>query len=152
MSDQLVGPLATLLHAVEFAGKYPKEIEEIFVKLIPKKDGTTRPIVLFRSLTRLMGKARKPGVAKWGQDFASGAIFNNSGGRRIADGIWRLAWRNYLELGEHKHAAEIMWDLKKAFETLDRDTLWEMGERYSYPMDALRLSLGTYAMTGRLQL
>ncbi len=40
-----------------------------------------------------------------------------------------------------------MWDLKKAFEGLDRDILWEMGERYG-----LRLSLGTYAMTRRLQL
>ena len=65
MSDQLVESLATLLHAVEYAGKYPKEIEEIFVKLIPNKDGTTRPIVLFRSLARLMWKAMKPAVAKW---------------------------------------------------------------------------------------
>ena len=87
-----------------------------------------------------------------GKYVANGAIFNNSGGRRIADGIWRLAWRNYLKLGDHKHAAEIMWDLKKAFETLDRDTLWEMGLRFDYPMDVLRVSLGTYAMTRRLQL
>ncbi len=65
LSDQLVGSLAGIMHAIDYSEKFPKNLGDILVKLIAKKDGTTRPNVLFRAIARIMGKATKNEVAKW---------------------------------------------------------------------------------------
>ncbi len=39
-----------------------------------------------------------------------------------------------------KWTCEVLWDLKKAFENVDRNLLWKKAEEAGYPLDIVRLS------------
>ena len=62
----------------EYGGCYPRFLEQVVVKLLAKKDGGSRPIMLFRCLFRVHCKARKGIVTKWEKEVAAGKAFNNA--------------------------------------------------------------------------
>ena len=52
LSDPLLAILAKLYRLAEAYGGYPSELAQMLIKMIPKTDGTCKPIVLFRSVYR----------------------------------------------------------------------------------------------------
>lgn len=56
LSDPMIESLAKLYRLAEAYGGYPEELAHMIIKMIPKTDGTSRPIVLFRSVYRLHGR------------------------------------------------------------------------------------------------
>ena len=127
------------------------------IKLLANKDGTPRPVMLFRTVYRAHAKVRKPIVTKLELERAAGRGFNNSPGENIIDEVYRTSLRNVLAMvrAEHEgwseeagHTLEILWDLRKAFEQVDRQRLWEKGESIAYPPVLLRLSLRTHTHGG----
>ena len=59
MSEQLLGALAHLIMTAEIYGMYPGPLACKLVKLLAKKDGTSRPIMLLRTIYRVHSKVRK---------------------------------------------------------------------------------------------
>ena len=70
---------------------------------------------------------------------ASSPAFNNSPGRRILDTTYRECVRHAL--GGSGAAAEVLLDLTKAFDQVDRPLLWAAAGRWGYPLAPLRLAL-----------
>ncbi len=73
---------------------------------------------------------------------------NTSKGRRIGDAIWRAQMRS--QIGEERHAGEVMIDLLKAFEYVSREKLAGRGARGDYPTHVIEASLATYGFRRRL--
>ncbi len=96
LSEDALEVLAGMMWISEFGRCYPRIMEQVVVKLLAKKDGGSRPIMLFRSVFRVNCKARKGMVTKWEIEVASGKAFNNAPGRRIGDSIYRAAIRHAL--------------------------------------------------------
>jgi hypothetical protein len=67
-------------------------------------------------------------------------------GRQVTDATYRLMVRQDTSRGKHEGtaAADLLWDIRKAFENVDREILWEKGKNNGYPLDVLRLSLASY--------
>ncbi len=76
LSDDALEILATMCNLWELGGCYPRFMEAVIVKLLVKKDGGSRPIMLFRSVFRIHCKARKGFATKWETTKAAGAMFN----------------------------------------------------------------------------
>ena len=129
----------------EIWSRYPEVLEGKLVKLIGKKDGGLRAIVLFRSIFRIHSRIRQGAVREWEAERCASAKFNNAPCRRISDDVYRSWIRSYIGSAEGKWTCEILWDLKKAFENVDRAILWQKGKEHGYPLDILRLSMRSYA-------
>ena len=54
--------------------------------------------------------------------------------------------------GLPKSAADLLWDVRKAFDNVNRETLWGQGKRHNYPMDILRLSIASYGWGRHLRM
>ncbi len=78
-------------------------------------------------------------------------MFNNAPGSKMGDSMYRAALRHAVAAREGRqgrgeyHAIEILWDLAKAFDKVDRSRVSAEGHRLGYPIAWLRLSLGSYS-------
>ena len=54
--------------------------------------------------------------------------------------------------GVPKSSADLLWDVRKAFDNVNRETLWGQGLRHGYPMDILRLSIASYGWGRHLRM
>ncbi len=124
--------LAMLCKLFEVGGLYPRLTEAALARLLAKKDGGSRPIMLFRSVLRVH-------TAKRGQVMQL-QMFNHAPGRRIGDSTYRAEMRHALAArkdGQGKgryHALEILWDLTKAYDKVDRGRALAEGHRLAYPL------------------
>ena len=80
-----------------------------------------------------------------GQDIPQ---LNTSNGKRIGDAIWRAQMRS--QIGNKRHAGEVMIDLLKAFEYVSRERLAGRGARGDYPTHVIAAGLATYGFKRRL--
>jgi hypothetical protein len=64
---------------------WPPREAQLMVVLIPKKDGSLRPIALFRSLYRVYSRARSPLAAAWAAKHAEGYMCSNTSGLWVDD-------------------------------------------------------------------
>ncbi len=117
LDEDSMEALRRIFALAEVWGRYPAQLENKLVKLIGKKDGGLRPIVLFRSLFRVHARARQGEVRKWEQEHAGDAKFNSAPRRRINDDMYRIWLRRCIN--DEKITTEVLWDLKKAFENVD---------------------------------
>ena len=150
LSTSCLEVLAKIFYSCECLGLYPRVLEQKLVKLLVKKDGGTRPIMLFRTLYRIHAKARGEIARRWEAREAAGPSFNNSPQRRIGDVVYRQAVRNAIAEAEGRHIVEVCWDFKKAFEHVQRPLLWQKAKQQGYPLALLRMSLRSYGWERRI--
>jgi hypothetical protein len=145
LCDRALEGLAILYHIAELVGDYPIHLRGALVTLIDKTDGGLRPITLFRAVYRLHAKARAPSVRQWARTLRHPAI-NMAEHRQVLDGTYRLVVRQLLkqEANPKTSLADLLWDLRKAFENISRGKLWGFGNQYKYPVDLLRISISSY--------
>ena len=152
LSDGLLGALAGIMRLIEGAGTAPDGFGHLLVALIPKGDGSNRPIVLFRSIMRVMNKVLARRVKRWEAERLGEAPFGNSGHRQTTDHTYRFALRQAVSIvmGTDMHGAVLQLDLAKCFEMVGRKIFWQAAVDLGYPMSVARLSLGLYGEERRI--
>ncbi len=106
--------LARLCNLFAGGGCFPRLMEAVLARLLAKKDGGSRPIMLFRSMFRVHSKPSKKHGTVWELEEASGDIFNNSPGRGIGGSNYGAIAGHAIEArktGQDKgicHALEIL--------------------------------------------
>jgi hypothetical protein len=124
-------------------------MSELLVRLIDKKDGGTRPILLFRALYRVHMRARQGYAKAWEAQWAIRG-FNNSPTSRILDGSYENLVQSHVAAFAGEHACELLMDFTKFFDTIDRSLLWQAGVQAHYPLWLLRIALQSYSWQRRL--
>jgi hypothetical protein len=116
--------LAELLHMAELVSNYPLHVRGALVPLIDRPDGGLRPTTLFRAVYRLHAQPRASIVRCWARTLHRPAI-NMAEHRQVLDGTFRLMVRQHtMQRGNsNKAIADLIWDLRKAFENVLRATL-----------------------------
>ena len=134
--------LANILCIVEALGDLPPAYRDLHMPTIG--DVKRRVIGCFRSLFRLWGRARRRIIHKWSEDNLNEDFFNNKSGRRIGDSTWRAAVsaREATQCGDIN--LELLADLRKCFEFVNRGILWGKATALGYPLPILRLSIASY--------
>ena len=147
LSSILLQFLALMANAWVTSATWPSGEAKVHVTLIPKASGGQRPIALFKSMTRVVCKALSIAALRW---LGANEVHqvNTSKGRRIGDGMWRAQMR--VCLGQQDCAAEIMVDLAKAFEFVDRKKLSAECIACDYPRQVMAAALATYGFSRRL--
>ncbi len=116
------------------------------MKMLPKAVGGHRPIMLFRSLFRVVGKARAREVKLWFKELTKAYPEINMAPRRWgSDATYRCQTRRDLglELGEDGMGAEeceCQWGLRTGFDRVGWEKLQELAGLWRYPAGPLRLS------------
>jgi hypothetical protein len=141
LSDSCLCALSQQVAIWERTLLWPTQEQEQITTLIPKQDGGLRPIALFRTIFRVVGRIRADACRSWSSE-QRGAVYNNGGNRQIGDSTWREQTRSLRK--EHGVSAELLVDLKKAFEHVDRRLLFSLAASQKYPSRARVLSLTSY--------
>ena len=123
----------------EASATWPSSEQEVLTIHIPKADGGLRPIALFKTLYRVYAKCRAQEVRSWALK-EKGYFFNNASGRWVVDSTWRNQVKSALG-SEGAFAAEVLLDVKKAFENVNRTQLLQAAISSGYPLPALIMSL-----------
>ena len=146
LSDEMLEALSDLFQMATMFAHYPEEMETMAVKLLGKKDGTFRPIILFRSLFRLHGRLLASRTRGWEKHNLADEPFGNNQGKEALDSVYRACIRQAIGLsgGVFNEAADVLIDLRKCFEHLSRELLWEACDRHGYPMHVARMSIASY--------
>ncbi len=142
--------LGQLLQVYEEADDHPPCVTGVQVALIDKPDGAFRPIAIFRSLCRVHSRCR----SKIMRERAAAALphhFANAAGRQICDAKYRSHLRCMAQIvaqgaAVRAHAADVRTDIRKAFESVQRHTLWQEGAKHNFPQDILFQSLPAYSL------
>ena len=104
------------------------------MRLIPKDAGGLRPILIFRTLYRLWARARVDGCRKWAGDWLTDPCWNNFGGRRPGDAVWRQLVQAEQDGDDDLGRAAVQLDISKMFDRVDHRLLVEAAARIKYPM------------------
>jgi hypothetical protein len=103
--------------------------------------------MFFRTMFRVFSRARSNDIRAWVRENIPHDIFNTSPGRWCTDVTWRQQLRQDISQENEdtlRGFAEILWDIRKAFEHVGRQKLIELGTRAGYPMHILKMSLLNY--------
>ena len=103
LSETMLDETAWLLRAFKVHGLLGGHgRHDLVVRLIPKPSGGSRPVILFRTLFRVWGKARACSLQQWAATALAHPPSNNFSGRRPGDGVWRsLMQAEAAEEGGH---------------------------------------------------
>jgi len=140
---EVIGILFTIL---EMCGHLPSQQDQVYIFLLQKLSGGTRPIGLFTSFYRLWSKCRQTEAAAWTSRndrpyFAAGRA------RSTIDPVWRQSILNHLTKVRGQHAVSLCWDLRKFYETLSHSRLVNMAKKYEFPLPMLMVALNAYKMS-----
>ena len=148
LSDQGLAALAKLLRACEQALDFPESQAALFTALLETETGGCRPIGLYKSIYRLWAKIRQEEVRAWMSKRIGPNFFTTTPRTRAADAIYRDQFRALAQ--KYGATIETNWDLRKCFESVDRQTLWKKAGEAGYPMGVLAMSLRAYQWGRRL--
>ena len=140
------------MQEAEIAGAWHLRVGAIVIVLIPKGDGTYRPIGLLPWMPRLWMRARRINATNWEKINSRDCIYAGVGkGADIA--AWNQAARAELAaLGKWKtEYAQALLDLVKAFERVPYWLLVQEALHMGYPLWLLRLSISTYKLPRTLR-
>ena len=93
LSCETLEVVGRFFEVFEAMGDFPKTTASLLVALLPKPNGDTRPIGLYRSLYRVWAKATAKEWREWERNHDAGHIFEAGEGRAAADVAWRQAFR-----------------------------------------------------------
>ena len=74
-------------------------------------------------------------------------MYSNLNGQNIGDGIWRDAVKNTLAGARKQYVLEFLWDVSKAFDSVDHQKLEAAARDRGYPWLLLKISLLSYRWT-----
>ena len=151
LSDPLMDGLVQMALLWEASLTWPSSETEVITVLIPKATGGERPIALFRTIVRVLAKAKAWQARGWLRSNSPHYV-NMAAGRRVGDALWRTQLRALIDSEEGEHAAEFMLDLQKAFELVRRGLLVSAAKDSGYPCDVLAWGMSMYDWKRRLSL
>ena len=140
------------MQEAERAGGWHMQVGTVVIVLIPKGDGTYRPIGLLPWMPRLWMRSRRIYATNWEKINSRDWIYAGVGkGADIA--AWNQAARAELAaLGKWKTGyAQALLDLVKAFERVPYWLLVQEAVHMGYPLWLLRLSIATYKLPRTLR-
>ena len=150
ISEELLEALSAMGVLWEAAAAWPTRESLAMTVMNPKVTSCgVRPITLFRTVIRIMARAKAWRATKWLEQH-SPSYLNTCRGRRVGDAMWRTQLRALLGARDGQHSAEVLVDLHKAFELVNRGKLIEAAVATGYPCDALVWGFGMYAWPRRL--
>ena len=140
------------MQEAEKSGAWHKQVGAVIIVLIPKGDGTYRPIGLIPWMPRLWMRARRISATKWERINSRDWIYAGVGkGADIA--AWNQAARAEMAaMGRWKTGyAQALLDLVRAFERVPYWLLVQEAVAMGYPLWLLRLSIATYRLPRTLR-
>jgi len=146
IDDDLVKAGVGLCEAMLHHGYIAEELATLFVVLIPKPTGGTRPIGLFPSLLRVLGRwGRRKFSLPW--ELANPRSYSfGEAGRSCETAVWIQEASAELATMQGKAVASSLLDLKKAYEYVSHRRLWGKAKKHRFHLRFLRYTLATYAM------
>ena len=146
LSPRGLEALSWILWTIDALGQCPEQIQEVQVPLYTKPDsGGLRPIGFFRALFRLWGKTKKPLVRAWELSRGNHAAFSMSPGVSAIDPVWRQSIRAEHHSGVGDSFVALLWDIKKCYEHVRHNLLWEEARFLAFPLVVIRCSLAAYS-------
>ena len=149
LSDQLLGQVASLMMEIEKQGRWPRQMGEATVHLIPKPTGGRRPIGLVASLARLWERVRKPELVRWRGIFTRDYNWMVRG-RGAARAVWAQSVQEEAAKQGHRKTTAILYDMVKAFEQVPLVSVWEAGLAAAFPRRMLKLGMELCTFKRRL--
>ena len=144
LSKELLEALCELFRGFEAFGRWPASLCSLIVRLLPKDTGGFRTIGLFRTLFRVWAKGRAQGLMRWAAEHLNHPMWNNFGGRRPGD----VVWRDLVKASSAGHlgmtAASLQLDISKMFDSIDHRKLAVAARWAKYPLFLLRVFLAAY--------
>lgn len=117
----------------------------IVVVLLPKPDGSFRPIGLLPQLPRVWMRVRRD-VAKSWEASCDRPFLYASAGRGSTVAAWKQAARAEIARASGARYAQVLVDLAIAFERIPYRALRREANRLRYPLHLLRLAIAVYKM------
>ncbi len=136
--SKLLSLLADIAAVSEAHLAWPLQECQVVTVLLGKPDGGLRPIALYCTVARVLGKVRVPSLRAWAQK-CRGEVFSNAGGRRIGDSTRRVQTRTHV--ANAAYSAEFVADLREAFEHARRDVLLRLATPEQHPAHVLAVSV-----------
>ena len=151
LSDQLIKDLVELCAAMILHGVMPTQLSLLLVVLIPKTEGGERPIGIFPTVLRLLDRwYRWSYGAQWLKRQPSRGFFG-ARGSTVEDAVWRQGLLAEWSHAVGKHSATYLLDIRKAFEHITHQHLWEVAGRHGFSRTWLAWLIGAFRMQRRLQ-
>jgi len=145
MSDDALETVADFFELMEITSLLPAQQRQVYVFLLDKSSGGTRPIGLFTALYRLWSKTRQTDAAKWAGEHDR-AFYAAGKGRSTIDPIWRKAVKSQLAREPEVHVATLGWDMRKFYEMIVHDKLRAQAKKYNFPMQIIEMAISAYCM------
>ena len=136
LSPSALAAVALLLELV-LAALPLDELADCFARMIPKPDSPDRrPIFLFRTLDRIAARIVSWQAKAWAAAHSCVAIVS-SATRQASDAVYRTQVRRIFC---DSAFIELLLDIKRRFDQLDREQLRRLAEAAGYPPLALALT------------
>ena len=149
LCEQALQALSLIFLLIEAIGDFPEDVANLTMPLIEQQVTELlvkrRPVGMYRSLVRMWARSRRETVDQWESQHANLPFFNNNKGRRVGDTVWRSSVKATASQRDHRFTLENQSDLRKCFEHVNRQLLWDKGISNGYPRSILRMSLASYA-------
>jgi len=145
LNDDLLNVMATLMELLERSGHLPAQQRQVFIFLLDKSSGGTRPIGLFTAFYRIWSKLRQEKAARWTATNDQ-AFFASGKGRSTTDPVWRQSIKNQFSATKGRATASICWDMRKFYERMSFDRLVQQAAKYDFDPTILNVALNAYRM------
>ena len=152
LPDEAIQVLLDVLHAAEAVGRFPPQIDQTFMSLLPKPSGGFRTIGLYTSIYRVWAKARAALTKQWERSHASGEGFAAGENRAAVDVVWRHSFAAEAADADNKLFAVMLFDIAQCYDILNHRILIDSAHRHEYPMSPLRMSISAYRAPRRITL
>jgi hypothetical protein len=119
LSHELITAMAAPLKIPIIAGGMPTDRQQMTARLIDQKKGSYRPIILCRTVYRLLGRIASQVTRAWERVAVCNMPFDNNVGRLPLDATNRAWLRQATGTIQGKHAVDLLIDLRKCFEHID---------------------------------
>ena len=145
LSVMAVQLLIDLFFAGFNLGMVPTVLHYVYIVLLPKETGGTRPIGIFSSVVRLfMRWLRRQVTDRWEASVPRPYWFGCRGAS-VQHAVWRASLAGEFARATRKSAASALIDLEKAFERIFFSWLCQAAVKYKFPLRLLRGLLSLYA-------
>ena len=125
---------------------FPRQLSLLLIALLPKITGGDRPVGLFPSPIRLLGRWLRRGVGEEWRQAHSRPFFFGSKGAGSETCVWRALAISEYAAAVGRVTCSAMFDLIKAFEYIRHGLLLENARRYQFPLPLLRFLVLCYRM------
>ncbi len=149
LSTPLLATIGQFMMNIEAAGRWPGQVLQVLVHLIPKEGGGRRPIGLLASLVRWWERLRAPLIQQWRLRHAR--PFNWAApGKNAEKAVWEQSLLDEAAANRGWSSASTLIDLVKAFEHIPLAVLWKKARAHSFPLRLMCLVLELCAAPRRL--